>query len=195
MGPPLDITPEQLFRLLLKAPRASMPVELTFAGVDHGAFFAHALHPLEEAAAWHRRSSEHQSVRGMLQTGELAALSLHDHAGERVFADADQLFGLLEEDEARQVVNATLKALGVISPSFQRCDYTAWLARLQLGAAHFSNRPQAHALANCCDIAIGWSGHCRTARPDRYYGVPIGQLTDGQWLAYRAARKSMSHDA
>ena len=123
----------------------------------------------------------------------MAALSLHQD-GERVFASGHQLCELLSDTEATDVSAAALGALRIISPSFRACDYDAWLAKLTIGAGHWTSRPQAAALAVCIDVAAGMTTRI-TPRPDRYFGLPMGQLTDGQWLAYRAARQAIDkHD-
>jgi hypothetical protein len=125
-------------------------------------------------------------LRPTLIAAELTALSLHD--GEaRVFADGAEILRLFTERDAVALMRATLEALEVISPSFRRIDEETWERRLAEGAKTGGNAEQAIALALCMDEGV------RTGipRPERYFGLPAGQLTDGQRLVFRAARRAV----
>ncbi len=203
-GPPSDVPAERLFRLLLRAPRASLPVRLPIAGAEGGAFCfdaeVRALHPLDDAAAVDAVAEHSEEVRAYMLGAELTALSLHDAGGRRMFATARAVLDMDERD-ADAVIAATVRALRTVSPSLLRCNHDAWLAYLTLGAAHPSNYARAAALAGCTDgreeivDARGKPVGSRVIqRPDRFFGVPIGDMTDGQWLAYRAARAATTKD-
>lgn len=194
LGPPADIAPERLFRLLLRAPRARTTVTLPeLGGVTAGAVYVLALSAAEEATAYDECTGAHEAVHLSVLGAELAALALYDEQGQ-LFQGGAELCSVLDEHEADQVINATLAMLARISPSFRTCDYDAWLAKLAIGAAHPSNMAQASALGSCADVAYGPKRMHTSPRPDRYFGVPLGQLTDGQWLVYRAARQSRDRD-
>ncbi len=130
-----------------------------------------------------------EPLRPVLIGAELTALALYD-GDTRVFADGGQFLRLLTERDATAVMRATLAALDVISPSFRRIDEEAWVQRLAEGARTGGNAEQAIALALCVE------GNARTGipRPEWYFGLPAGQLTDGQRLAFRAARRAVFED-
>ncbi len=81
-------------------------------------------------------------------------------------------------------------ALDGISPTHWRCNVTEWIRVLSKGALHVTNRPEVLAIVHCGDVAIGYSGGNRTPRPDRYFGMPVSDLTDGQRMAIEAAHEA-----
>mgnify|MGYP001571680355 FL=1 len=176
--PPAGITPARLFRSLLATPRAAVPVTLSFAGIVRGAFCVRALTSLEFCDARDRYPDDELRARRM--GPELVAMALCDEQGERVFDDCDAV-GALDTEDARVLIDAVGAALGTISPLYSVSDSAAWHAALVEGA-----RLHPHAA-----IALGGSlsdaGRRVCPRPDRYFGLPLGELTDGQWMAFRAA--------
>jgi hypothetical protein len=181
-GPPRHVAPERLFRLLLRSPRAALPIALPIAGALAGAFRVCAIHPLDEAEAIERHATAPEPVRLHLVAAELTALALHE-GDARVFADGAELSRMLREREATALIRAAIEALDVISPSFRRIDLDAWEARLAKGALAGANAHQARLLDACVENG--------EPRLDRYFGLPLGQLTDGQWLAFYAARRTL----
>lgn len=80
------------------------------------------------------------------------------------------------------------EALQAIGPVWAAVDLGAWTATLKLGAQHPANYLDAYALGGCIDLVGSGEGTKLLPRPDRFFGVPMSQLVDGHWLAYRAAR-------
>jgi hypothetical protein len=152
----------------------------------HRAFRVCALHPVDEAEAIDARAEAPELLRATLIAADTTALALHEGAAP-VFADGDELLRMFTEREATALMHAALDALAVISPSFRTIDEEAWERRLAEGAKMGSNVEQAIALAACVD------GDLRHGipRPERYFGLPAGQLTDGQRLVFRAARRAV----
>jgi len=87
--------------------------------------------------------------------------------------------------ELRRAIFGTKKSpgpIGVVSPTYNRSDSAAWGERLRAGASHDSNMAETLLLGQAFD----WTGGGE--QPDRYFGAPLADLTDGQLMAYRAAR-------
>ena len=190
-APPTDISPERLFRLLLTSPRASSPVDLPVDWADGGAFRVYALRPDDEAAVQEaaERGGANYALRREHAQAEMVALSLWVD-GERAFPGAVGLMSALDALDARLVVSAVVGVLARISPLYRATDSTAWLNVLQRGADHNDNRTQAHALACCVDGDIRHG----PPRPWLYWGCAARELTDGQWMAFRAARAALLGD-
>jgi hypothetical protein len=93
---------------------------------------------------------------------------------------------MLQEHEAAGLLRATSDALRVISPVFPLSDPEKWGERLQLGAG--VNVSDAIAIGHCYDVALGFGEGRIMPRPDRYFGLPFRELTEGQWFLYRACR-------
>ncbi len=180
IGPPPGVPAERLFRLLLQAPRAAWPVTIPIAGAPPGAFRVLALRPLEVDEAFDAAADTPPAIRQRRIDAELAVRALHDARG-RVFADIAEL-GIFDDGDARTIVAACAAALMICSPSLRWIDRGAWHIKLVDGVE--DNRGVAIRLALSVD------GHVISGppRPDRFFDVPMGHLTDGQWLAYRAAR-------
>lgn len=77
--------------------------------------------------------------------------------------------------------------LHICSPIVGYCNSDDWLVVLRSGAQAGPNLYAASNAADSRDLVLGWSGRARMPRPDRYYGLPVCRLTDGQLLAYDAA--------
>lgn len=106
--------------------------------------------------------------------------------GDRAFPTpkhAKQLF----EPELVELHQEVVEAISRISPLYALIDYRAWVDALKTGASHPSNRAMAFRVAQCVDVVGGFTKAYKHPRPDRWYGVPISELTDGQLLAYDAA--------
>ncbi len=115
-----------------------------------------------------------------------AAVVLDD--GSPAFSSAEQVARLLSEREASRLFTATFAVLNRISPIYGRSDTGAWHARLLQGAKDSRNIHLAARLGRCIDISFGASVGEIMHRPERYFGGVQADLTDGQWLVFRAAR-------
>lgn len=116
------------------------------------------------------------------QAGIIAA-SVVDAGGAVVFADASELGGLTAA-RLGYVWETVAKARETVAPFRDAAFFKA----MEDGAAHASNATVATALGNCIDVAYGYAVMRTVPRPERFFGVSPGELTDGQWAAYWAAR-------
>lgn len=183
-GPPSDIPDERLFRLLTRSPRAYLPVKIpTLQAGSCGAFRVYALTPDEELDCAEAADDVPEQSRRDVLLAELVARSLYLD-GSPYFASAADMLDMYEDDFAR-VAGATWQALSVIAPSYSRVDSLAWDMVLCRGAKHYRNYRRSMALALCIDIVP--MSKAKLPRPDRFFGVPMGEVTDGQWMAFRAA--------
>jgi hypothetical protein len=107
--------------------------------------------------------------------------------GEPAFRSVTEL-GAFDETELRAMALAVFDGLAVVSPSYRRIDETAWSKRLEDGARHATNLSIVLAVgASSMDAGVG--GPIFLPRFDRYFGLPFAEITDGQRMAYTAARK------
>lgn len=84
--------------------------------------------------------------------------------------------------ELRKLAAVVADGLRVCCPEFGYCKSTVWHLRLLEGARMMPRI--AFTLGSCVD-----EGMRRTApRPDRWFGLPLSEITDGQWMAYQAGR-------
>jgi hypothetical protein len=158
---------------------------LSVAG-HSGGFSVQALSVAEVADVLDAADDGPDEARSDIVATELAArcLRLND---DPCFDDAAAMRSLLETDEVHRVVEAVAHGLSIVAPRFPPCSFDAWLTRVKAGAAHHENIMRAHMLSGCVDS--GW--HRESARPERFFDVSTpDDLTDGQWLAYRAAREA-----
>jgi len=185
--PPPDVRPERLFRLLLGRPRPTLPIAFRFPWAPEVAFSVRGLTALEDAMAgdvpaegpdelWHS-----EVVRRLLAFWVLAD-------GAPAFQDADAV-GALEELEIAALWRATRPATAIISPQYRTANTDAWQDALDAGARHPSNRALAGLIHYSSELAIGFGATTRVSAPDRYFGLPYADLTDGQIIAYQAAKK------
>lgn len=179
---PRQWPPERLFRLLLGAPRPRIPLDLRIAGAERVALEVRALRPLEEAAAVDEAAQVSVERRTDLLEAGLVVAALWTLGGPAFRSAAD--LGLLFADEAAALARTTLAALGIVSPSYRRSDAAAWGRALREGAQHPTNLGLTARLGGC--VEVGWRF---SPRPDWFFGLPLGELTDGQWMAFRAARE------
>jgi hypothetical protein len=181
-APPSD-PPDRLFRTLL-AWRPSRPLRTEVAGFR---LRARALSPAEEAAAFDAGAEEELlEVRTSRFQRELLARCLY--IGDRpAFASAEEV-GLLSGAAIAALAGEAAETLDAIAPTYARSDVAAWRKVLREGAEHIVNVSTTFTLAGCVDITPG-GGHL--PRLDRFWGHPAGELLDGHWLAYEAARAVM----
>lgn len=93
----------------------------------------------------------------------------------------------LPEPEFAALRRAVSGALDTISPMYGRADVNAWRATLVEGLKHPSNHVIRRALGGAYDIAGGARARI-IERPERFFGMPQREMTDGHWILYRAAR-------
>jgi hypothetical protein len=170
-----------LFRVLLRVPRPTLPVLLPLSGAEGGAFFARALTSLEVCNITDESELKHLAIRSAHERARFIAAGLYDDEGP-VFYDPAEVLDL-DEDTFLMLSAVVLPALWTISPVYGLIDSEAWVRRLKAGAEHPSNMRLAYRLAMCRD---GWNG---APRPERYFGLPVCELTDGHWLCYDAAKR------
>lgn len=175
--PPKDVPPDKLFRLLLRRPRPVLRLDVRLDVAPSVTLFARAITASERAII--RDAEEHDQVSVLL------ALSIVDIRGCPVFAHHEETHALLD-DEADDLGAAVLRAHRVISPSYDICDTKAWHDALCKGAEH----PLSFALVS--QIRSAFDTHDALKKPiqprmDRYFGLPLADITDGQRMAFLAA--------
>ena len=178
LEPPKEVEPGELFRLLLQKPRPwwdtdeGRVVALTAterAGIEQ------ATARLPSQAAWLARS-RHE-----------VALCLHDESGPQ-FGSADEL-GDLKPYELRRLIAAVRSGLRVCCPEYGYCNLMAWRITLLAGARSVP------AIAGMIGSCIDEGARKIVSRPDRWFGLPLSELTDGQWMAYHAGRAYVDEQA
>jgi hypothetical protein len=184
--PPLaGVSSARLFRLLLQRPRATAPIDYRIRGAEDVPLRVRALSSIDEAEIG---DSDGPSDQRMARAAtEIIHRSLLTPQG-LAFASPDEV-GALMSTEAAELARACRLALDTISPTYTRHDVEALNRKLIEGGKADGNWPTALALGGCVDVSYGY-GIARTSeRPDRYFGVPLAELTDGQWMVFRASRK------
>jgi hypothetical protein len=183
--PPPDIPPARLFRSLLVRPRAVLCISHRINGAEHIPLSVQALRGSEVASVYDTipPGLDDAARRSHVTLGLVAAsLCTPDGMAFNSAREVASLYG----PEVMALGTAVLRALAIVSPSYLTSDAQAWDAKLREGAQDPTNIHQAVLMADSADVAVGWSGTVRTPRPDRYFGLPPCQLTDGQLMAYRA---------
>lgn len=187
--PPSDISPERLFRLMLR-PMFDAPIELRIAGAEDVALSVRPVRGIDEqVAADDAADIEHEPSRISRIIRGLIALTLYADA-EPAFTSSEDV-GALSSDEVSELGAAVLTTLDRFAPSYLRSNVKTWLAKLEEGARHPTNLREAYALASCLDDGPHWT----VARPDRYWGLRPNQLLDHNWMVYRAAREATKENA
>jgi hypothetical protein len=102
----------------------------------------------------------------------------------RAFATAEQA-AMLNATEIDTLGKEVLDALHYISPTYQGSDLAAWNIALKEGASHSLNFQEALLMYRSCD-RVGMDATVYE-RPDRYFGLPMCELTDGQLMVFSAA--------
>jgi hypothetical protein len=143
---------------------------------DASAFQNGFLHPV----------SEFQSVAA---ARHLIAAALCDQHGAPLLSYEQS--GRMTVGEAQALGGAVIDGLERISPAYWRSNIDAWAAALKRGAQHHTNIGATIQIGQCHDIVSGMSIGT-SARPDRYFGKPVIHLTDGQLMAFAAARAAYS---
>lgn len=185
--PPGHIPPARLFRLLLQTPRASLPLSYRFPFAADVELRVQALTSVELAAAEDAAADiGDDGTRASVTARHILAACVTLDNGSPAFTDAAAV-GMLTDREVGGLMAAVDPVLQGCSPTYSTSDARAWHRALRDGAA--ANWHVASALGQCVDVAYGWSAMRIMPRPDRYFGLPQHALTDGQWMAFRAARE------
>lgn len=184
--PPRDVPPERLFRLLLRRPRPVLPLAFRLPFAPTLALSVRGLTALEDAEVVDVDAALTEEVRRSEVTrGLMVACLLAD--GRPAFGSPDEV-DALTEDENDALLAAIAPAFNTVSPLRRRIDLDAWQDRLRKGAQHPANINAAATVAAAVHTVVGWSGVVRESAPERYFGLPLADLTDGQLLAYSAAK-------
>jgi hypothetical protein len=184
--PPRDVAPERLFRLLLGRPRPVLPISFRFPWAPAVPLSVRGLTALEYASADDVDPGLPEAVRrSQVSRRLIAAWLLAD--GVPAFSPED--VGALDETEVEALWQAVAPAAGIVSPQFRTADTDAWTEALKKGAAHPSNRALASIIAFSAEVVAGFGVTAQISAPDRYFGLPYADLTDGQIMAYQAAKK------
>lgn len=193
--PPKDVAPARLFRLLLRRPRPWIEIPGRLRDAEDTPLAARALTALEWAeardAADERTGAE--ARLGRLQT-ELVARALVLEDGSRVFAHAAEVAELLDEPEVGELAADVLRALTIVGPTYSGSDAAAWATVLARGARDITSLSLTYVLGRCVDVSLGSGLRVVVSRPDRFFGCPFADLADGQWMAFRAARRVVEDD-
>lgn len=180
--PKADVcSPARLFRVLASA-QPRWPVDYRPPGLERFRLEARGLSACEAAHLFDELDRLHTDKRAVIETLDLIALALLAD-GRQAFASGEEV-GALPSYVVNALAMALRDALRVCSPLYRSTDDSAWDRVLREGAAKGANAMVSLALGNCID-----EGFSRfTPRPDRFFGVPTIAVTDGQWMAFRAAR-------
>ena len=182
--PPEGIPKHKLFRTLLQRPRPKWPLEFRVKGVEHIPLHVVGMRSIE-AADLHEGLSEIEirEIRGYESAARVIALCAHTRKG-RAFTSAEEVM-MLSSLEVNELGWEITRALQYCSPTFRRSDTKAWSLALREGAEHMSNFYESLTMYRSCD-RVGMDGVI-SERPDRYFGIPMCELTDGQLMVFSAA--------
>jgi len=160
LKPPTNVDPTELFLSLLVLPRPERDIPYRLPGAEDIPLRVRAL-----------SSTELRSI------GSDGAALIRMALLPRLEAPGE----LFTEPELQEVARAIWRALGPF-PAFGHADSSAWSPVLEKAAR---GTLEGYALSTCLDLdpMTGRS----IERPDRYFGVPLSQLIDCHWIAYRAA--------
>lgn len=182
--PPANVSPARLFRLLLQKPRPSIPIDHRLHGAPP--ITVRALRGREASAALDDAAQGViAEVAVSIRSAALVAAAAFV-AGRPLFATADDARDLYEDDFV-PLRDAVIRALGTVSPIYGLSNESTWMEALTKGARDPSNRGDANAIRLCHDVAFGAVANFNP-RPDRFFGMALSDLTDGQLMAFRAAR-------
>lgn len=109
--------------------------------------------------------------------------------GGPVFSSPEQASRMPQREWLR-LVDASLRALYGVMPSRSFCNerqWGEWTRVLETGARHPTNLSEMVRIHACCDVVVGFAGRAFLRRPDRYFGLPVADITEGQILAFDAA--------
>lgn len=115
---------------------------------------------------------------------EMCAKSLYGD-GLIAFRDGQQLRELMTESETHRLLATVQEAWRTIAPLQGSCSLE-WKVQLELGALHSTNLADSLLMSDCVESVPTEKGSRFIFRPDRFYGVEVRKLTDGQLMAFDA---------
>ena len=180
--PPKHVPPARLFRELCCAGRRPR-WRVSFAELGLPDLYVYALagYELEDLLPIGERVSEERSK---VVLDELVVRTLHNLDGSAAFVSVEQL-GEARYEDALELTNSALEALNTVSPTYGRSDLTAWEQVLREGAMHPSNATLRRGVIDAA-AHLSMTAHF-VQQPDRFFGLPLGQLVDAQRIAFDAA--------
>jgi hypothetical protein len=184
--PPRDVAPERLFRLLLRRPRPLLPLTFRLPFAPAIALAVQGLTALEDAEVVDVDSDLPAEIRTSTIARRLIAATLLAD-GSPAFASAEDV-GALTASEVQALSGAVFRGLHVVSPMLRSINRDAWHDVLVKGAEHRANLSTAGAIFTSTTTLVTPTRFVHLPAPDRYFGLPLADLTDGQLLAYNAAR-------
>lgn len=183
--PPNDVPAARLFRLLLGRPRPVIPLDFRFPFAPDLALAVRGLTALEDAEVVDvDRTLPAESIQNTIQRRVVTATLLAN--GRPAFAAADDVDALTEAEFA-VLSSHVFRAAHTISPMRRSVNIQAWRDRLVEGAKHRSNISAASTVFMSTQTLVGPRSFIHEHAPDRYFGLPLADLTDGQLMAYAAA--------
>jgi hypothetical protein len=180
--PPTDVSPARLFRELASVARRPR-WRVSFADLALPDLIVEALpgHELEDVMPIGEHLDEQ---RQDVVLDELVVRCLRNPDGSPAFSSRAQ-FGLAPYEDALAISNEVFRALCIVAPIYGRSDLKSWHGVLREGALHPSNYALRRAIIESA-THLAMTAHFQP-QPDRYFGMPLGYITDGQWLAFDAA--------
>lgn len=178
MNPPSDVKPEVLFRWLSKQPRIRRPLTYRIKGAEQIELSVESMSSSELAFLLDDAKDKPSAI--------VCASLLAD--GTRAFNSPEEIFRLHKEEVA-MLYGEVADILSRISPMYTSSDTAAWKRVLKKGAMHPSNMGIVLAMSECVDIVVGAQTTIQVGRPDRYYGIPQMKMSDGQRMAFAAAKE------
>jgi hypothetical protein len=178
--------------MLIQRERASIPLLYRVRGAESFALRVVALRGDEAADAL--------ALGDDIEAGDARASSILCGLAACVYVGDAPAFGSaadvrrLSSGEVSELCAEVHHALGQCSPLYALSDARQWLSVLKDGAEHRRNISMAARVASCIDVVGGFQKAYRHQRPDRWFGLPACELTDGQLMAYDAARSVFEKD-
>ena len=172
--PPDGPTPAALFLRVSEWPSPRAPLDFRFSVAPDVALYARGM----TGADLVRMVTERRPA-------VMAAATVTDEQGVRIFRDADHVGAILEAGELDALCGEVALKLDTFCPMYGRSDVARWTQVLTQGAKDVPS--VGLAMAGCYDLSLGFGGACRKPRPDLYYGAPIRELLDGHHMAFQAA--------
>ncbi len=177
--------PERLFRLLLRHPRPVLPIAFRLPFAPHVALSVRGITALEDAEVVDVDPTMPEEVRRSEVARRLIAVALLAD-GALAFGGADDVGGLTDAEVA-VLTHHVATAAHAISPVC-RVAGPEWMSALERGAAHPSNASACGAIWSSVEVVATPRTVITRPRPDRYFGMPLADMTDGQRMAYAAAK-------
>ncbi len=172
-------SPAHLYRVLTSG-QPRWPLTYQPPGLERFKLEARGLSSCEAGHVFDELDRLEKGVRATAQMLDLVALTLLAD-GRPAFTSSEQVGGL-PTHIVEALGRAVYEALSVCAPLYRSTNDVAWERVLREGAR--ANWRIALALGGSIDEgATRWID-----RPDRFWGRPLIEITDGQWMAYRASR-------